>query len=126
MMKTFIQILSQFLSRFASRWIPDPLVISMCLSVGVLLWSILGSDLGFWATIDAWGGRLDQGKVLPSEKGLWKLLAFAMQMCLVLVTGYALATAPFAQLSENHLAQIIPKNKHLRKTMEPREIDEHI
>ena len=44
-MKAFIQQFSRILSKIASRWIPDPLVISMCLTVLVLTWAILGSDL---------------------------------------------------------------------------------
>ena len=91
-MRSIIQSLSAVLSRVASRWIPDPLVIALLLSGVVLLWSSLGTDLGLWGTIDAWGGTHKSG--LSPKFGVWKLLGFAMQMCLVLVTGHALASAP--------------------------------
>src|SRR5690606_11732999 len=40
-----------------------------------------------------WGGRVRGDAVLPREQGLWRLLEFAMQMCLILVTGHALAAS---------------------------------
>ena len=49
-MRAVIQSLSAMLSRVAARWIPDPLVIALLLSGVVLLWSTLGTDLGFWGT----------------------------------------------------------------------------
>ena len=97
------------LSRIATRWIPDPLVIALLLSGVILAWSSVGTDLGFWGTIDTWGGR-DQGDLSPKH-GVWKLLGFAMQMCLVLVTGHALASAAWAQ-SMIHKLTSIPKTAH--------------
>ena len=94
-MRSMIQWLSASLSRVAARWIPDPLVIALILSGGVLLWSVTLSELGLWGTIDAWGGV--KGGALSPQHGLWRLLGFAMQMCLVLVTGHALASAPWAK-----------------------------
>ena len=103
-MRSIIQGMSAALSRVASRWIPDPLVIALLLSGIVLLWSALGTELGFWGTIDAWGGRHPSG--LSPKYGVWKLLGFAMQMCLVLVTGHALAAAPWAQRVIRRLTSI--------------------
>ena len=96
-MRGLIQALSATLSRTAARFIPDPLVIALILSALILGGAALGSDLGFWGAIDAWGGRLRNGEALAREQGVWRLLAFAMQMCLVLVTGHALASAPVAR-----------------------------
>jgi short-chain fatty acids transporter len=42
-------------------------------------------------------------------KGFWELLAFAMQMCLILVTGHALATSPVIRRGIEHLAAIPKK-----------------
>ena len=73
---------------------PDPLVLAIGLTI---LTAALALVLGAFpalagetepssftkatALLDAWGG----------EGGLWKFLAFGMQMCLILLTGYALA-----------------------------------
>jgi short-chain fatty acids transporter len=63
---------------------PDPFVLAVALTLATfaLAWGIVGARPS--ALLDAWA------------VGLWqpKLLAFAFQMCLVLVTGHALASAP--------------------------------
>jgi short-chain fatty acids transporter len=50
-----------------------------------------------WLFMDAW------------YKGFWELLAFAMQMCLILVTGYAIAYHPKVYGGLRRLATV-PKN----------------
>lgn len=72
---------------------PDPFVIAILLTG---LTALLALAIGFrpdgasqvapmaeraWSLLDAWGVK----------GGLWSLLAFGMQMCLILVTGHALA-----------------------------------
>ena len=56
-----------------------------------LAWAATPS--GFLDVIGFWGGRLKQGELLPAERGLFKLMSFAMQVSLTLVTGHALANA---------------------------------
>ncbi len=71
----------QRLDRVFQRITPDPFVVAVLLS-GVVLtagWAWTGSVL---TVIDAWQARF------------WGLLSFGMQMCLVLVTGHALAVSP--------------------------------
>ncbi len=76
------------------RVTPDPFVLAVALSVLVLLAALAFGDLGapggriatLLALLEAWSGQ-----------GLWKLLAFAMQACLMLVLGTALAEAPPVQ-----------------------------
>ncbi len=62
--------------------IPDPFVLAIFLTVfvGGAGWIWTGFD--HVRVLDAW------------HAGLWRLLAFGMQMCLVLVTGHALAASP--------------------------------
>lgn len=65
-----------------NRWLPDPFIFCIILSVIVFLgaWPASGSTpIG---VIGAWG------------TGVWALLQFSMQMALVLVLGAALANAP--------------------------------
>lgn len=78
--------------RVFRRTCPDPFVIAILLA---LLTAVLALLFGDWpglppaqprpvALLDTW----------RAESGIWKFLSFSMQMCLVLVTGHALAAAP--------------------------------
>lgn len=86
-----IASLGRILTRVFTRTAPDPFVIAVGLT---LLSAILALAFGTYpgaetipekvnAMIDAWRGT----------DGLWKFLAFGMQMCLILVTGHALAAS---------------------------------
>ena len=77
------------LTNWSEKWIPDSLVIVWILTViayvMALIWGF-GNEVGFgdrlYGGIEAWG------------KGFWNYLAFAMQMCLIMMTGYILALSP--------------------------------
>jgi short-chain fatty acids transporter len=75
------------ISKVFERVVPDPFVIAILLTVFTAIMALLFGNFegesNTTALLDSWR---------DSESGIWKLLAFAMQMCLVLVTGYALAT----------------------------------
>lgn len=72
------------LSRQLPRWIPDPFVFALALTllVGVLAMTFTAS--GFDDVIGHW------------YRGFWALLEFGMQMVLLLATGYAIALSPIA------------------------------
>jgi short-chain fatty acids transporter len=89
-----IRWLGARVSRVAGRWVPDPFAVAILLTLGTALICWLASDLGLLEVIGLWGGRVYNGKLLPEERGVWLLLNFAMQMCLILVTGHALASSP--------------------------------
>lgn len=81
-----IRIVSSFMVRVVQRYLPDPLVLAMllCLIVFVLgSFKIPTSDGEFAALKMAqlWGD------------GFWNLLAFTMQMAMIIVTGHALASS---------------------------------
>jgi short-chain fatty acids transporter len=85
--------LGDALAAWTRRWVPDPFIFAILLTALAFgLASLFGKE-GFSVidTIGAWGGRLKDGEVTPDEQGIWKFLAFSMQMCLILVTGHALA-----------------------------------
>lgn len=75
------------------RWLPDPFVLVVLLTVLAFAWALLRGH-GFGELVDAWAG----------ERGFAGLLRFAMQMSLVLVTGHALAAAPAVQRGLQALA----------------------
>jgi len=95
--------LGQALSAFFARTAPDPFVIAVALT---LLTALLAVVFGYdgaptpgakaAALVDAWRG----------PDGLWKFLAFGMQMALILVTGHALAASTPVRALITRLASI--------------------
>ena len=72
-----------FAERFR-RWLPDSYVFALILTLIAAVWAFFGVDVGPMKIAEAW------------YKGFWILLEFAMQMVLILVTGYAIALSPIA------------------------------
>ena len=67
-----------------NRWLPDPFLFAIILSIVVFVFAMLGTGQGPLQMVQSWG----------NATGFWSLLAFAMQMALVLVLGSAMASAP--------------------------------
>ncbi len=65
-----------------NRYLPDPFIFCIILSVVVFIGAIPATKTGPIQVLNAWGN------------GVWGLLAFSMQMALVLVLGSAFANAP--------------------------------
>lgn len=82
------------LAAFTTRWLPDAFVFAIILSVIVYLMALGLTDHGPLQLIDDW------------YAGFWGLLQFAMQMSLVLVTGYALASSGPAKRGITKLASL--------------------
>ena len=83
------------------RWMPNSLVLVFLLTVLVAVLAVIfcGSPLitsteDKTSLIDAWNG------------GFWSLLTFAMQMSLVMLTGYMMASAPIVKRGLTKLAAI--------------------
>ncbi|MDX1386102.1 MAG: TIGR00366 family protein [bacterium] len=74
--------LGKSFDRLARRFVPDPMVLAIFLTGLTFLLGVFWTGRGPLQMLDYW------------YQGFWDLLAFAMQMCLILLTGYALATAP--------------------------------
>lgn len=64
------------------RYLPDPLVFAMLLTIIVFIMGVTLTNTKSFEMISIWGN------------GFWNLLAFTMQMVMVVVTGHALASAP--------------------------------
>jgi short-chain fatty acids transporter len=69
------------LSAWAERWLPDAFVFALVATLLVFAAGLL-IGVGPRALVDAWGG------------GFWELIGFTMQMALVIITGYVVASAP--------------------------------
>lgn len=75
---------------------PDPFVLAVLLTALIFLLAMLLTDHSAGQVAAMWAGTLkrsDTPGVFGSD-GLWSLLKFAMQMCLILVTGQVLASSP--------------------------------
>lgn len=65
-----------------NRYLPDPFIFCIVLTVIVFLGTIPATGAPIMEIVNCWGN------------GIWNLLAFSMQMALVLVLGNAFANAP--------------------------------
>jgi len=79
---SFLDRLALILTRWTTTYVPDTWLIALYLTViaGILTMVFCGNS--FLEVVKFWGD------------GFWTLLAFSMQMCLILFCGYILANAP--------------------------------
>ena len=78
----FLKTWGEGLTSWTERWIPDALVIVWILSIVTFVLALI------------WGKTTPAGAIIAWGKGFWALLQFAMQMCLIMMTGYILACSP--------------------------------
>lgn len=96
------------ISRVFQRTAPDPFILAILLT---LLTAALALLLGFRNPEESWlssrpAAAIQLLDAWRSDNGLWKLLAFGMQMCLILVTGHAIASAPQVRPALDRLARL--------------------
>lgn len=77
-----MQSVTRFSVRLVDRWLPDPFVLALLLTLLVFALGMGVERESPAAMVVHWG------------EGFWDLLEFAMQMCLILVTGWVLASSP--------------------------------
>jgi short-chain fatty acids transporter len=80
--------------RYAERYIPNPYLYAVVLTFITVAAALLWTQSAPGKVIDAW------------YKGIWEILAFALQMALVLVTGVTLADAPWIRRRLQRLAAL--------------------
>ena len=86
MVRAMLARLGEVFSRWAERWVPEPFVLALVLTLITLLGGFaMSGSVG--AVLLGWYGGFSSTP----------LLAFALQMCLILVTGQALASSPPVQ-----------------------------
>ena len=89
-----INAISRGLTRFVSRYLPDPFIFAIFLTLLIFGLAVGLTPHGPLELVQMWGA------------GFWNLLAFSMQMALVLVTGHALATAEPIRNAMGRIASI--------------------
>lgn len=93
-----IRRLGRALDRFFSAVTPDPLVLAVLLTLVTALLALALTSVTPGQVLEAWSG----------PRGLFGLLGFTMQMCLVLVTGHALAGSRLVKVGVDRLA-VLPR-----------------
>lgn len=76
-----VKVISRFFTNVVHKYLPDPLIFAILLTIAVFVLAVLLTPKSPSDLVAMWGD------------GFWNLLAFSMQMALVLVTGHALASS---------------------------------
>ena len=80
-----MRAITNFFDRIVQRYLPDAFIFAIILTVVVYLMGVFMTDSSPVQMVEHWG------------TGFWDLLAFAMQMALIAVTGYILANTPLVK-----------------------------
>lgn len=89
-----LQKLASASTRWSTRWVPDAWVIAVILTIVSYFLGLIFTKSTNYQLIQHWGN------------GFWVLLSFGMQMCLIIMTGYILATTPVFSKALNALAGV--------------------
>jgi short-chain fatty acids transporter len=89
-----INAISRGMTRFVSRYLPDPFIFAIFLTILIFGLAVGLTPKTSLDLVNMWGA------------GFWNLLAFSMQMALVLVTGHALATAEPIRKAMGRIASV--------------------
>ena len=84
--------MANFFTRLISRYMPDPLVIAILLTGLTVVLAIAVEGTSPFEATRYWGD------------GFWSLLAFSMQMTVILLAGYILAKTPLVDSSLDRIA----------------------
>lgn len=90
----FIESLANASTMVMQKFLPDAYIFAVILTIIVFLAALISTKQSFIAIVGHWG------------KGVWGILAFSMQMVLVLVTGHVLALSPPFKKLLDHLSNI--------------------
>src|SRR5207253_13269 len=69
------------LTDWTERWVPDAFVFALLATLIVIVAGVASTPSRLPQVIDSWG------------KGFWELIPFTLQMALIIITGYVLATS---------------------------------
>ncbi len=86
--------LTRLCVRYAERYIPNPYLYAVILTLLTVAAALIWTDNNAGQVIEVW------------YRGIWEILAFALQMALVLVTGVTLADAPAVKALLRRLAAL--------------------
>jgi short-chain fatty acids transporter len=81
------------LSNWSERWFPDPLVFAL---LGIVLVFLIGVV----------AGEKPSDLAIQGGKGFWSLIPFTMQMVMIIIGGYVVASTPLVQRGMQKLAGV--------------------
>ena len=87
-----VQTFGQRMANWSERWVPSPFIFAVVLTLVAYVAAIALTSDGPYQNIVNW------------YEGFWTLLTFAMQMVLILVTGFAVADSDFVSRYLDRLA----------------------
>ena len=90
---SMISKIGAYLTKWSMKYMPDPSIFAVVLTIIALILGMVIANQSFMSMIKFW------------YKGFWELLAFAMQMCLIIITGSAVAETPIARKGISKLAR---------------------
>ncbi len=90
-----MNLLASFFTKLVSRYLPDAYVLAIILTLAVFFSGIAFTESSVSSMIGYWGD------------GVWALLKFTMQMCIVIVTGHALASARQVQVLMKKITSLV-------------------
>jgi short-chain fatty acids transporter len=93
--------LTNFFVAIVNRWLPDAFLFAVILTIVTYILALIFTDNGPIAMVNYWG----------NSKGFWGLLAFSMQMAMVVVLGTAFANAPVCKRILKTIATLAHDNK---------------
>ena len=96
-----MRAISNFFVKIINRWLPDPFLFAIILTLVVFVAGIAVTGVSPLTMLSFWG----------SASGFWGLLAFSMQMALVVVLGSALASAKICKKILRKIASLANSNK---------------
>jgi len=89
-----MKALTRFFVKIAQKYLPDAFLFAIILTIIAFLLALGLTGKTVIEILGAWGN------------GLWGLLAFSMQMTLILVTGHALASSPAVKSALKAIASV--------------------
>jgi len=93
MIQGFVNTSANFFDRLMRKYTPDPFILALILSALILVSSV------------AFTGATPQQVVLHWGDGFWKLMPFTMQMVMIFVGGYVLASTPLVKALMDKIAK---------------------
>ena len=98
MARNSVQAFGQRMADWSEKWVPSPFLFAIILTVVAYLAALALTNDGPYQNIVNW------------YEGFWSLLTFAMQMVLILVTGYAVADSDLVSGYLDRLASVPDSN----------------
>jgi short-chain fatty acids transporter len=90
-----VEKITGFFTNLMRKYLPDPFVFAIGLTILTLILAMLIEGQGFIAATTSWGS------------GFWNLLAFTSQMAVILAMGYVLAKAPIIDRFLNKIVSLV-------------------